>query len=94
MRESDDNLERRKRERFETMAVRLANHLQMSMADSYDHLPPLVRSHFESLRYCDIIKPLIIRDNANGQTVRQLAIKYGLSPTAIQNHLERNRPCQ
>ena len=95
MRYSDEQVEARKRERFEVMAVRLANHLNLSGADTYAKLPATARTYFDGLRYCDIVKPLIIQDNHAGLSVRQLSIKYGLSSTSIQNHLSRNpAPCE
>ena len=95
MRQTDEQVEARRRERFEVMAVRLANHLQMSTADTWAKLPPTVQEYFESQRYCDVVRVLIIRDNHSGQSVRQLSIKYGLSSTAIQSHIARNAaPCE
>lgn len=95
MRKGDEQIEARKRERFEVMAVRLANHLNMSGADTWDKLPQSAKDYFNGLRYCDVVKPLIIQDNHGGQSVRQISIKYGLSPTAVQNHISRNAaPCE
>lgn len=90
MRHTDEQIEKNRRKRFETMAVRLANHLEMSSADTWEKLPPTVQQYFECQRYCDVVRVLIIKDNHSGQSVRQLSIKYGLSSTAIQNHLSRN----
>lgn len=95
MRQSDEQVEARRRERFEVMAVRLANHLQMSTADTWSKLPQPVRDYFNGQRYCDVVRVLIIQDNHSGQSVRQLSIKYGLSSTAIQSHIARNAaPCE
>lgn len=95
MRHSDEQVEARRRERFEVMAVRLANHLQMSTADTWAKLPQTVRDYFNSQRYCDVVRVLIIQDSHSGQSVRQLSIKYGLSSTAIQSHISRNAaPCE
>jgi hypothetical protein len=91
MRHQDEQIELRRRERFKVMAVRLANHLQMSSADTWEKLPLPVQEYFESQRYCDVVRVLIIKDNHGGQSVRQLSIKYGLSSTAIQNHLSKNK---
>lgn len=91
MRKSDVEIEDKRRARFEVMAVRLANHLNLSSADTWAKLPQTAREYFNGQKYCDIVKPLIIRDNMRGQSVRQLAIKYGLSSSAVQNHLSRNK---
>lgn len=82
-------IEAKRRERFEVMAVRLANRLEMSQAETFDQLPTPIREHFESLRYCDIVKPMIQDDYAHGLSMRRLSIKYGLSLTAIFNHVSK-----
>lgn len=91
MRKSDEQIEQQRRDRFEVMAVRLANHLNLSSAERWADLPQTARDYFNGQKYCDIVKPLIIRDSHKGQSVRQLAIKYGLSSSAVQNHLTKSR---
>lgn len=89
MRKTDEQILDKRRERFEAMAVRLAHHLKLSGADRFDELPVAVRQHFEGLRYGDVVRPLIQEDHAKGLSLRQLSIRYGLSKTAISNHLAK-----
>jgi len=88
MRLTDEQVQAKRRERFEVMAVRLANHTGMSKADSFDHLPPSIREHLNGLRYCDIVKPLIQADHAKGASFRMMAVKYGLSKRSIQDKVK------
>lgn len=71
------------------MVLRLSTHLKLSRATTYEALPPHVRIYFDGIRYCDVVKPLIVADSRAGKSTRQLAIKYGLSQNAIQHHLSR-----
>lgn len=87
MRSNDQQIEAKRRERFEVMGVRFANHLGLSSAEKWSDLPANARETISGLRYCNLVKPLIIRDNRNGASVRQLSIKYALSTRAIQHHL-------
>lgn len=89
MRKTDEQIQDKRRERFEAMAVRLAHHLKMSSAETFDQLPLPVRQHFEGLRYGDVVRPLIREDHALGFSLRRLSIKYGLSKTAISHHLAK-----
>lgn len=83
-------IEARKRERFEAMAVRLANHLEMSAAAKFVDLPVKVRDHFNGMRYYDIIKPLIQEDFYVGRlSYRQLCIRYGVAKSTIQSYLKK-----
>jgi len=86
---NNEQIEAKRRERFEIMAVRLAKRLEMSHAETFDQLPVPIRKHMEGLRYCDIVRPLIQADHADGYSLRRLAIKYGLSKTAISNHISK-----
>lgn len=92
MRDREQIIKEKKRERFEIMAVRLANHLQMSPADTFDALPQPLQQHFNSLRYCDIVKPLMIKDHMSGMSIRGIAIKYGMSAAGAFKHItSKNR---
>ena len=83
-------IEQRKRERFEAMAVRLANHLEMSTAAKFVDLPVKVRDHFNGMRYYDIIKPLIQEDYYGGRlTYQQLSIRYGIAKSTVQTYLKK-----
>lgn len=89
MRKDDKQIEQKRRERFEVMAVRLAQYLNMSQAEKFADLPPKIREHFDGLKYADIVRPLIAVDRTAGFSVRQLSIKYGLSLSAIHNHISK-----
>lgn len=88
MRKTDEQIEKSKRERFEAMAVRLSQHLKLSNADTFEKLPAPIKDYLNGLRYCDLVKPLIKDDHYNGATLRQMCIRYGLSKTAIENHVK------
>lgn len=89
MRKDEKQIEQKRRERFEVMAVRLANRTGMSTAEKFSELPVPIREHLDGLRYCDIIRSLVQSDHADGYSIRRLAIKYGISKTAIDNHLKK-----
>lgn len=82
-------IELRKRQRFEVMAVRLANFLGMSAAATFEDLPVKVREHFNGMRYYDIVKPLIQQDHYAGMSYRQLCIRYGVAKSTIQVYLKK-----
>ena len=80
------------REKFEVMAVRLAHHLGMSKAESFDQLPTSIRNTLNGLRYYEIVLPLVIHDReVLGLSYRQLEIKYGLPKSNIQYHVRNWR---
>lgn len=85
-------IEKRKRERFERMAVRLAHHLSMSKAERYEDLPQVVRDQFEGMQYCDIVLPLMRNDHLRGASIRSIANKYGLSKTTVFYHISKKCP--
>lgn len=83
-----EQVEKNKRERFRLMAVRLANHLELSPARSFDDLPIQIREMLSALKYIDIVFPLIQRDhNVDRLTIRQLEIKYGVPRSTIHDYL-------
>jgi hypothetical protein len=77
-------------ERYQVMTVRLARHLKLSTAETYDDLPVSVRETFCRWKYNEIVLPLIVVDKEqNGLSLRQLEIKYGLPKSTIQYHLKK-----
>jgi hypothetical protein len=85
-----NNLKSYKQERLKIMSVRLARHLNLSQVETFEDLPEVIRQHFEGLRYCDLVRPLIILDRSTGMSIRQIGIKYGLSKTAISNCIQKS----
>lgn len=77
-------IEKRRRERFEHMAVALANHLGLSAAHTFSELPAPVQATLNSFKYLDIVLPLMQRDRDKlGLSFRQLEIKYGITKSTI-----------
>ena len=80
----NETIERNRRQRFELMAVRLANHLNLSGVDNFDELPAQVKTILNGLKYIDIVLPLMQHDRDNLQmSFRQLSIKYGVPKSTI-----------
>lgn len=76
--------EKRQRERFEQMAVFLANHLELSPVDSFVDLPAQIQTMLNSFKYIDLVLPLMQRDRDKfGLSFRQLEIKYGVTKSTI-----------
>lgn len=84
----EQHVKRQKRQRFEAMAIRLANFLDLSQADAYDKLPINLRTHFEDLDYCDLVVRLMKFDKRNGMTFQQISNKYGIPKTTVRNKLK------
>lgn len=83
-----DHIERNKRQRFEEMAVRLANYMKWSEADTFMSLPLVIQTQLNGMKYIDVVLPLIRRDREeNGLSYRGLEIKYGVSKSTIQENL-------
>lgn len=89
MRKTDEEIAKRRRERFELMVVRLANHRGLSSAKEYCDLPISVKETFEAFDYIDVIKPLIQIDYAAGQSYRQLSNKYAIPKTTISRYISK-----
>jgi hypothetical protein len=80
------------RERFEKMAVLLANHLELSNAQLFAELPVKIQEMFNGLRYIDIVLPLMQRDREKyGLSFRQLEIKYGVTKSTIHRLLAERK---
>ncbi len=74
-----------KRQRFELMAVRLANHLDLANCDDFEKLPGQIKTMFNSMKYVDVVFPLMQKDKEEfGLSYRQLEIKYGVPKSTIQ----------
>lgn len=66
------------------MAVLLANHLELSPADSFVDLPVQIQTMLNSFKYIDVVLPLMQRDRDKfGLSFRQLEIKYGVTKSTI-----------
>lgn len=89
MKKKGEQIAVNRQKRFEVMAVRLAHHLGLSTAETFDALPGVVREHFLGLQYNDIILPLVKEDHRNGMTLRQLANKYGRSKSTIEQYVKK-----
>lgn len=87
-----EQIEAKKRERYEVMVVRVANHLNLSKAQTFEALPARVREHLEQLKYCELIIPLLRADREKGLSLRALAVRYGLGKTTVSYHLSKKRP--
>ena len=79
---------RKKRERFELMAVRVAAFLKLSNAATFDALPMPVKESFNKMQYNELVKPLMMNDKYKGMTCRQLGIKYGIPKSTVQRLLK------
>lgn len=74
-----------KRQRFELMAVRLANHLDLANCDDFEKLPVQIQTMFNGMKYVDVVFPLMQRDKeVFALSYRQLEIKYGVPKSTIQ----------
>lgn len=81
-------IEQNKRQRFEVMAVRLANHLNLSTADTFSMLPDQVKFMLNGFKYLDVVLPLMQQDRERlSLSYRQLEIKYGVPKSTIQMYL-------
>lgn len=90
MLDPNKNIDNKSNERFKVMAVRLANYLDISRAETWEALPPRLKDWLGSLSYSDIVRPLIIDDyEGGGKSVRQLANRYGVSSRTVFYHLGR-----
>lgn len=79
-----EKIEQKKRERFEVMAVRLAKHLQISNAETFNDLPTEAKTAFNDMDYIDIVRLLIISDKSKlGLSCRQLEVKYGVPRSTV-----------
>lgn len=84
----NDQIQFNKRQRFEVMAVRLANHLNLSEADTFMSLPGQVQTMLNGLKYLDVVLPLMQQDRERLLlSYRQLEIKYGVPKSTIQMYL-------
>lgn len=85
---NDEQIKFNKRQRFEVMAVRLANHLNLSVADTFVMLPEQVKIMLNGLKYLDVVLPLMQHDRDRlSLSYRQLEIKYGVPKSTIQMYL-------
>lgn len=85
---NDEQIQFNKRQRFEVMAVRLANHLNLSVSDTFVMLPEQVKSMLNGLKYLDVVLPLMQHDRDRLLlSYRQLEIKYGVPKSTIQMYL-------
>ena len=82
------NSRRKKRERFEVMAVRVAAFLKLSNAVTFEALPIQVKERFNKMQYNELVKPLMMNDKYNGMSCRQLGIKYGIPKSTVQRLLK------
>jgi len=81
---TDEHIQQNQRRRFEVMAVRLANHLDLSGVEVFDQLPAQVKTMFNGLKYIEIVLPLMQNDRDRFQmSFRQLSIKYGVPKSTI-----------
>lgn len=86
---NQQQIESNQRQRFEIMAVRLANHLELSTATEFDELPAHIKTMLNSFKYIDLVVPLMRndRDGVNQLSLRQLEIKYGVPKSTIRDYL-------
>lgn len=85
---NENEIEQIKRERFEIMAVRLANFLELSSVTVFVDLPVHVQTMLNGFKYIDIVVPLMRKDrDANQLSFRQLEIKYGVPKSTIRDYL-------
>ena len=82
------NARKKKRERFEVMAVRVASFLKLSNAPTFEALPTQVKERFNKMQYNELVKPLMMNDKYNGMSCRQLGIKYGIPKSTVQRLLK------
>lgn len=87
MRRTDEQLAEKRREKFESVVLRIANQLQMSSATKYEDLPETVKIHFEKKDYKEIALDLARFDYRSGLNLGQISLKYGLSKTTVWRHL-------
>lgn len=86
-------------ERFRRMAIRVATHLaeaigheQMKPILVYDEIPERLRRDFETLSYCELIRPLVHRDRYERKaTIRRIAISYGITVGQVRVILTKKR---
>lgn len=92
MRKTDEQLAAKKRERFETVAVRLAVHLGMSTAERFVELPEKARVYFEGQRYCEIALSLAVFEfQKGGLSIRGLSIKYAIPKSTLSDRIKKNK---
>ena len=85
-----ERIEYNKKQRFEKMAVRLANHLGLSSVSDFLDLPNQVKDMLNSFKYIDLVMPLIKEDRhcLNPLSLRQLEVKYGIPKSTINDYLK------
>lgn len=85
-----ERIEYNKKQRFEKMAVRLANHLGLSSASDFFDLPSHTKQMLSTYKYVDLVMPLIKEDRhgLNPLSLRQLETKYGIPKSTIGDYLK------
>ncbi len=77
-------IQQKKEQRFKNMAVLLAKYLRMDISGDFDTWPEPTKTLFLSMRYIDIVTPLMIHDRRyNKMSYKQISIKYGVAKTTI-----------
>lgn len=73
------------RQRFERMAILLANYTGVSQASVYADLPAGVRRHYEIMTYPELIRPLVYRDRMErAKSWQQIALYYHITISAAR----------
>lgn len=57
--------------------------------ESFDRLPPGLIEYFESMEYCEIIRPLVVADSRAGKHLQQMANFYSISIKQVRTILRK-----
>lgn len=69
---------------FQKACIRYAHRYQLSVADDWPGLSPLLQEMFEGMRYIDVIRPFVCDDRFfRGMSWAQLNIKYQIPVSTI-----------
>lgn len=81
------------RNRFERMAIRVAALLlAKDPVATYNDIPEHLKAHFETLTYCELIRPLVHQDRTEkNHPMRKISISYGITFSEARTILKKKR---
>jgi len=83
--------QRIEQERFHRMAIRVAAFLtDTDPVERYENIPEKLRFHFETLSYCELIRPLVHYDRFEKKvSIPRISITYGITIQQVKTALSK-----